>query len=156
NRITGGTITLEWAGDMSSLGVMLGIDPATYGSSGDMIRAFRIRNKGLPYFGIVGVADLDSGDVNCEPFFAPKCQINADSIQVFSVGGGDAAEFRNVSIEITVIPDDNYVEGAVNEVQKLVIGGTPDTGSYRLSLGDFQTANIAYNANAGAIEDALE
>jgi hypothetical protein len=154
-RITGATITVEFAGDMSGLATMFGIETETSGSVGDRIRAMRIYNKGMPYFGLVASADLDSGTPNGEQFFAPKCQIDADTIQVFAASGGEDAEFPTVSFEITCLPDENYVEGFTDEEQNLTLG-TPTTGTYTLTIGSHSTAAIAYNADAAAIEAALE
>src|SRR3954452_10583912 len=44
----------------------------------------------------------------------------------------------------------------VNEVQTLTITGTPTGGTFRLSFRGVQTANIAYNATAAAVQAALE
>jgi hypothetical protein len=43
-----------------------------------------------------------------------------------------------------------------NEVQTLTITGTPTGGTFRLSFRGVQTANIAYNATAAAVQAALE
>lgn len=45
---------------------------------------------------------------------------------------------------------------AVNEVQTLTITGTPTGGTFRLSFKGIKTAAIAYNANAAAVQSALE
>lgn len=44
----------------------------------------------------------------------------------------------------------------VDEVQVATIGGGPTGGTFTLSFGGQTTANIAYNAAASAVEDALE
>lgn len=44
----------------------------------------------------------------------------------------------------------------VNEVQTLTITGTPTGGTFKLSFKGIKTAAIAYNANAGAVQSALE
>ena len=154
-RITGGTMTLEWAGDMTSLGVIFGMDIANYGDAPDLIRALRFYAKGLPYFGFLGASDTEDGTSMAVHFFAPKCQVNADTIQIHSVGGGQEAEFRTISMEVIILPDDNYVEGAENEVQNLALG-SPNTGNYTLALGPYETAAIAHDDTASDIEDALE
>lgn len=48
------------------------------------------------------------------------------------------------------------VTTAVNEVQTLTITGTPTGGTFRLSFLGIKTAPIAYNANAAAVQAALE
>ncbi len=45
---------------------------------------------------------------------------------------------------------------ATNEVQTVTITGTPTGGTFRLTYGGQQTATIAYNAIAGAVQTALE
>lgn len=47
------------------------------------------------------------------------------------------------------------VAGGTNEVQTLTIGGSPTGGSYTLQFG-IETAEIPYNADAAAIQAALE
>lgn len=44
----------------------------------------------------------------------------------------------------------------VNEVQTLTITGTPTGGTFRLSFKGIKTAPIAHNANAAAVQSALE
>lgn len=43
-----------------------------------------------------------------------------------------------------------------NEIQTVTIDGTPTGGSFKLTFSGQQTANIAYNANAAAVQTALE
>lgn len=45
---------------------------------------------------------------------------------------------------------------AVAEVQTITISGTPTGGTYKLTFDGKTTANIAFNANAAAIQAALE
>lgn len=45
---------------------------------------------------------------------------------------------------------------AVNEVQTLTITGTPTGGNFTLTFDGQTTGNIAYNANAAAVQSALE
>lgn len=47
-------------------------------------------------------------------------------------------------------------ESGTNEVQTLTITGTPTGGTFRLTFNGVETANIAYNANAAAVQSALE
>jgi hypothetical protein len=44
----------------------------------------------------------------------------------------------------------------VNEVQSIVITGTPTAGTFRLSFRSVQTASIAFNASAAVVQAALE
>ncbi|HEX6034428.1 MAG TPA: hypothetical protein VFY83_08335, partial [Anaerolineales bacterium] len=45
---------------------------------------------------------------------------------------------------------------ALTEMQQIAITGTPGGGNFTLSYGGATTANIAYNANAAAVQAALE
>lgn len=47
-------------------------------------------------------------------------------------------------------------EVGTNEVQTLTITGTPTGGTFRLTFNGVETANIAYNAAAAAVQSALE
>lgn len=47
-------------------------------------------------------------------------------------------------------------ESGTNEVQTLTITGTPTGGTFRLTFNGVETANIAYNAAASAVQSALE
>lgn len=47
-------------------------------------------------------------------------------------------------------------ESGTNEVQTLTITGTPTGGTFRLTFNGVETANIAYNAAAAAVQSALE
>ncbi|MEQ1761560.1 MAG: hypothetical protein ABL984_00305 [Pyrinomonadaceae bacterium] len=47
-------------------------------------------------------------------------------------------------------------ESGTNEVQTLTITGTPTGGTFRLTFNGVETANIAYNAAAAAVQAALE
>lgn len=154
-RITGGTISLTFAGDLSSIAVMLGITPTTSGTTPNRIRRFIVRNGGLPYVGIAGGIDLDDGTLTGVQFFAPKCQMTSDSINILIASGGEQAEFGTLTLEFTVLPDENYETGYEDEVQHLELG-SPSAGNYTLTLGNSTTAAIAHDANAGAIEDALQ
>lgn len=154
-RITGGTITMVFSGDFSTIGAVLGLEITTEGTTPNRIRRIPIYNRGLPYFGLAGAADLEDGSEFGVHVFAPKCQVVADSIQILSVGGGENAEFRTVSMDITVLPDELFEDGYADEVQHLALG-TPSTGTYTLTLGGQSTTALAYNADAAAIEAALE
>lgn len=64
-------------------------------------------------------------------------------------------------------PDPNVLEfmiggdvistgAATSEVQTITLTGTPTGGTYTLTFDDDTTGNIAYNANAAAVQSALE
>lgn len=155
-RKTSGTGTFEFAtADFTTLAKILGFEIEEYGSTPDKIRAIRMYNTGIPYFGLVAAFDLDSGLQNGVHFFAPKAQVTSDSITFLSGGGGQEAEFRTTSVDVTFLPDDNYAEGGLNE-EVLMTLGTPTQGTFTISLGSYTTAPIAYNAAASVIEDAIE
>lgn len=153
-RITGATISLQWAGDLTTLGLMLGITPSSSGVTPARLRAFRMANRGTPYFGLAGAVDLDNGNVESSHFFAPKCQLNADTIEIFNMNGSAEAAFPTVTVECNVLPDAYYIQGAANELQNLALG-TPTLGTYTLSIGNSTTTALAYNATAAAIQAAL-
>ncbi len=46
--------------------------------------------------------------------------------------------------------------GGTNEVQTATLTGSPSGGNFKLGVGGVLTANIAYNAAASAVEEALE
>lgn len=58
--------------------------------------------------------------------------------------------------EVAVISSAVYGAGGTDEVQRVTITGTPTGGSFRLTLEGETTAAIAYNANAAAVQAALE
>lgn len=153
-RITGGTISLTFAGDLSSIAVMLGITPATSGTTPNQIRRFLIRNGGLPYVGIAGGIDLDDGTATGVQFFAPKCQMTSDSVNVLIASGGEQAEFGTLTLEFAVLADDNYEVGYVDEVQHLELGAA-SAGTFTLTLGNSTTAALDFDATAAEIQTAL-
>lgn len=153
-RLTGATMSISFAGDLTGLGVMMGVDISETGTTPNAIRKFLIREGGMPYFGISGSVDAEDGSVDVVHFFAPKCQINSDSFQIFTVGGGETAEFTTVTVEVTIVADDYYIDGAENEVQHIAVG-TPATGTFTLTLGQNTTSALAYNASAAAVQTAL-
>jgi len=153
-RLTGATISLQWSGDLSTLGVMLGITPTTTGITPERIRAFRVSPKGTPYFGITGSIDSDVGETNAVHFFAPKCQLNADTIEILNISGGTDVAFPTVTAELTVLTDNSYIKGAVNEKHYFALG-SPSAGTYTLSLGSSTTTALAFGASAATIQAAL-
>lgn len=149
------TISITWAGDLTSLAVMLGMPLSTSGVTPERIRRFLIVNNTLPYIGIAGASDLDDGSVNAVHFFAPKCKINTDAVAIYTQQGGTEAAFGTITLELNALPDEFYLDGAENCVQTLTLG-TPTTGTYTLRFGQSTTAPLAYNANAASIQAALE
>lgn len=49
-----------------------------------------------------------------------------------------------------------YLDPGTNEVQTITITGSPTGGTFTLTYGGKTTAAIAYNANAAAVQSALE
>lgn len=152
--ITGATIAVTFAGDLTSVGKILGIDLTTTGSTPNQVRKLRIKSGTVGYVGLVAAFDLDTGEDNAVHIFAPKCQFSDDSIQIMNVTGGETAAFGTLTMTLTAVQDDYWEEGGANEVQTLGLG-SPTTGNYTLTLGNQTTGNIAYNANAAAIQAAL-
>lgn len=69
---------------------------------------------------------------------------------------------RLLAAPVTQAPPANIGEiikltgSPVNEVQSLAISGTPTGGTFKLAFKSVQTATIAYNAAASAVQAALE
>jgi hypothetical protein len=79
----------------------------------------------------------------------------------------DTLKRGTISVFQVCTPDPNVLEfmiggdvistgPATSEVQTITITGTPTGGTYTLTFDGETTGNIAYNANAAAIEAALE
>src|SRR5690606_10229919 len=107
------------------------------------------------YFGFIGAADLDTGLERAVHLFVPKAQASGDSVTIVSWSGGHEAEFGTVTLELTALPDANFIDGQTDEVHLLTLG-TPAAGTYTLSLGGHTTTDLAFGANAAAIQTALE
>lgn len=91
---------------------------------------------------------------------------NSDRRQAvgFAVGSAPAAgqwvAYAPNGSEVTVSglsAGESYVLAAgTNEQQSVDITGTPTGGTFRLSFGGVETADIAFDANAAAVQSALE
>lgn len=155
NKKTGGSGTLEWAGDMTSLAKVLGLDVTTSGITPDRLREMWLTGGSTPYLGFVASSDLDSGVNNGVQIFAPKMQVASDSINILSWTGGQEVAYGTVSMDVVFLVDDNWVSGGDNLIQNISLG-TPSEGTYTIRLGNYVTTALAYNANAAAVEAALE
>lgn len=58
--------------------------------------------------------------------------------------------------DVRVFDSATYLLGAVSEVQRITITGTPTGGTFTVSFGGFTTTAIAYNASAATVQAALE
>lgn len=82
-------------------------------------------------------------------------EVEVDAIQViiyFNSYGGPLMPLREQVRQQILIGR----ESGTNEVQTLTITGTPTGGTFRLTFNGVETANIAYNAAAAAVQSALE
>lgn len=59
------------------------------------------------------------------------------------------------SVDSAVFDSSTLEPGGTDEVQTLTITGTPTGGTFKLAFKGQTTANIAYNANAAAVQAAL-
>ena len=154
-RNVGATLSITWAGDLSALALLLNASLVTEGSGENAVRKFRLNGSGRTYVGFIGAADLDTGVERAVHLFAPKAQVSGDSITVLSWSGGQEAEFGTVTMELVCLPDDNFLDGETEEIHLLTLG-SPTTGNYTLTFAGATTTPLAHNANAAAIEAALE
>lgn len=152
---TGTEIEFTWAGDWTSLGVLLGVNVETYGTSPEQIRAFEFNPRVLPHFGLIAGFSTDDGKDNAVQFFAPKCALTPESFALLTQSGNQEAEYSTITLTAQILPDDNYYTGGLNTVVLLTLG-SPEAGTYKLAYGPHVTTALAYGANAAAIEDALE
>lgn len=60
---------------------------------------------------------------------------------------------RSANFQVHIDPD---TTAGTNEVQTVTITGTPTDGNFTLTFAGQTTGNIAYNANAGTVQTALE
>lgn len=117
-------------------------------------------------YSVGGASDLfgaswSIGDVRKESFgvLAERgtslSEVEIDAIRVIiyfnSYGGPNFMLRENVRQQILI-----GRESGTNEVQTLTVTGTPTGGTFRLTFNGVETANIAYNAAAAAVQAALE
>lgn len=96
------------------------------------------------------VIELRNGSGKTCVYYAPKPVLLGGTIEDFRVCTPDPVllEFCYGGEVITT--------GGTNEVQSVTIAGSPTGGNYTLTFNGQTTANIAHNANAAAIQAALE
>lgn len=157
SRIVGGTINLEFAANnLQIFADILGLTYSTSGSTPNQVGTLQILDLAVPYFGFAAGADDDNGLENAFHLWAPKLKIISDTIRLVNAGGNLSPEFGNASIECRAVPDNAYIVGAQNDVQDVDITGAPVGGDFTLALGSETTAAIAYDADASAVQTALE
>lgn len=152
-KIIAGRCRLRWGG--VSLDVLAAISNQTITSSGstpNRIRRIKVAADSMKYFGLCGLANATNakGDKHV---WIPKMKIVSDVTLIEMQNG----QYTIPECEAEIIPDDLYAAVAgTNEVQTVTITGTPTGGNFKLTFQGAQTANIAYNAIASAVQSALE
>lgn len=84
--------------------------------------------------------------------------IEHDLSRDFKVGAGRIIYAPMTTPVPTALSDMIYMTSGsnANEVQTLTVTGTPTGGTFKLQFRGYRTASIAYNANAAAVQAALE
>ncbi len=97
-----------------------------------------------------------SGDATLGlPTMAVSTEGGSVSESLASIASDSFIETKNA--QNSKIKIDGYPASSQNEVQTISItGGTPTTGTFKLTVNGQTTAAIAYNAGAAAIQSALE
>lgn len=152
---TGGTASITFANtDWTALARVLGMSTSVEGVTPDRIRSFLITTGAIPYIGLIGSVDTEAGETDAVQLFIPKMQANSDTIAVGSFTGGDTPEFRTLTIEFNVLPDDNWATDALNT--ELLLEVTAESGTFTLTYGCDESGDIPFDASASDIEDAIE
>lgn len=116
-------------------------------------RKKRIRITGgqdFPYFGLCGKASSDvGGDIHV---FIAKAKI-ADDFDVFQL---EYDKFSIPEVPFEALADAVYQVSGTTEVQTVTVTGTPTGGTFTLAFRGQTTAGVAYNANAAAVQSALQ
>jgi len=95
--------------------------------------------------------------------FAGNVDFRAADLFTLTVANAYTAEFQQWfqrlcdtdALELQ-LPSASGTSASTNEVQTLTITGTPTGGTFTISYDGQTTATIAYNANAAAVQSALE
>jgi hypothetical protein len=157
SKVVGGTLSMEIANNqLSRFAQFLNQTYETSGSTPNQVGRLRIFNKTTGYIGLTFGLDDDEGLENAFHVFAPKGKITSDSLDIFAATGNESPEFGTTTIEFELLPDANFRTGAASEVQSVDITGVPDGGTFTLSFGSETTTALAFNADAAAIDAALE
>ncbi len=147
-----GKVRLEFGSvSLNVLAIMLGRTLETAGSDPNRTRRIRATAKSMPYFGIAGQAMASQG-VGDTHLFIPMAKI-AEDFDIVSLENGN---YAIPSVTLTCIADENYPVDGEDAVQTATITGTPTGGTFKLTFAGAQTATIAYNAAAGAVQTALQ
>lgn len=155
-KISGLQVTLEFAqNNLAVLADIMGLTYTVTGSTPNQVGKMKILDLSLPYFAFIGGMDDDEGLENALHVWSPRLKISSDTIDIISASGALNVNYGNVQIQCRVFPDAYYLEGAANEVQTLDLGGASG-GTYALTFGSETTGNIAFDADAAAIQTALE
>jgi hypothetical protein len=156
-RVVGANINLEFAqNNLQVLADLLGLSYSIANTTPNRVGTLKVQSKSLPYFGFVAGLDDDNALENAFHIWVPRLKIVGDTIQLTQGSGNLSPQFGNATIECRAFFDPAYIEGQASEVQSVDITGTPTGGTFTLAFGSDVTGDIAYDADASAVEDALE
>lgn len=97
-------------------------------------------------YNLTGAAEANKTLATITPGFAGRIASAFAVVTTVASTGGKSA---NVQLYVDNVP-------GTNEVQTLTITGTPTGGTFTITYDGQTTAAIAYNANAAAVQSALE
>lgn len=154
-RLLGGSISLTIAStDLAIIGALMGLTPSTTGTPGSQVQRLAYAARNLPFVGITIGYDTNEGVLNGVHVFMPKAVPTADTFQILTGSGDENITFPTTTLELVCFPDTAYTTGQANEVQELTIDATG--GTFTISLGSEETGDIAFDADATAIQTAIE
>jgi len=106
-----------------------------------------------------------ASDLEISFSFSGDAALNLPTMAVSTEGGATLESLASLNSELFIetqnaqnakVKIDGFPSGTTNEVQTLSItGGTPTTGTFKLTLNGQTTGAIAYNATAADIQTAL-
>jgi hypothetical protein len=143
--------TLQFGGgNLSLYNTITGYTKTLTGVAPNRVDRIKYTKKAFPFFAICGKANSTDG-VGDTHVFLPKVKL-MEGFELGYVYG----EYSQPELSFVALPDEKYVVSGTNEVQTITVTGTPTGGNFKLTFQGAQTANIAYNAIASAVQSALE
>lgn len=152
--LTGATISFTFAGDWTALSVLIGAMTYTSGTTPERIRVLQGKNGPTPYFGLIASMHTNAGERDAVQFFAPKCMLTPDSIEILSMTGNAEASFGTVTLEAMIVEDENYSIAGQNTIQEVLVTGATE-GTYGFMRQNVNTSNLAFDAVDTAVETAI-
>lgn len=136
---------------LSVLSLITGRDIESVGSTPNRKKRLRIAGaQDFPYFGLCGKAHSDEGgDMH---MFVSKAKISDD----FDIAQLEYENFPIPDIPFEALTDGTNQINGVSSVQTVSLTGTPTGGTFTLTFRGQTTSTIAYNANAGTVQTALQ